>query len=79
MYTRLLIGTPSNSAADLVCERLLATELLRPGDLLRLVGFHYSDQGRAPDWLRPYCGSADIKARDNENEQLPQQGIEAYL
>lgn len=64
------MGTPSNSAADLVCERLLDTELLAPGDLLRLVGYHYAEQGRVPERLRPYCGNADIK--DQEQHQTGQ-------
>uniref|UniRef100_A0A1B6MT70 RNA helicase n=1 Tax=Graphocephala atropunctata TaxID=36148 RepID=A0A1B6MT70_9HEMI len=75
--SRLLIGTPSNSAADLVCERLLDWELLAPGDLLRLVGYHYAETGRVSERLRPYCGSADIKAR--EDYQDPRQSTEGVV
>ncbi|XP_054285812.1 probable RNA helicase armi [Macrosteles quadrilineatus] len=76
--SRLLVATPSNSAADLVCERLLQSGLLAAGDLLRLCSFHYADQGRVPDSLRPYCGTADIKARDEQRMPVPnhvQEGV----
>ncbi|XP_046659746.1 LOW QUALITY PROTEIN: probable RNA helicase armi [Homalodisca vitripennis] len=66
--SRLLIGTPSNSAADLICERLLDWDLLAPGDMLRLVGYRYAEMGRISERLRPYCGNADIKARDDFQE-----------
>jgi len=73
--SRLLIGSPSNSSADLIAERLLNTGLLAPGDLLRLLGHHYSEQGKVSERLRPYCGSADIKAREDYQPAQAKEGV----
>lgn len=39
MYLRLLIVTPSNSAADLVAERLVDSGRLRASDMVRLIAY----------------------------------------
>lgn len=36
---RILVGAPSNSSADLLCQRLIAGAHLRPDKLLRLMAF----------------------------------------
>jgi len=56
-----LVATPSNSSADLVAERLLDSGHLKPGDLVRLVGYHRIEEGNIPEKLVPYCTAADIK------------------
>ncbi|XP_069701618.1 probable RNA helicase armi [Periplaneta americana] len=57
--SRLLVATPSNSSADLIAERLLDSGILLPGDLVRLVGYHYIDEGKVPEKLIPYSTTGD--------------------
>lgn len=58
--SRLLVATPSNSSANLISERLLDSGALRPGDLVRLVGFHCTTDGSIPEKLIPYCAVGDL-------------------
>ncbi|CAH1395453.1 unnamed protein product [Nezara viridula] len=60
--SRLLVATPSNSAADLITERLLDAGDLEQGDLLRMVGYHYLEQGRIAASIVPYAAVPDVKA-----------------
>ncbi|XP_014257492.1 RNA helicase Mov10l1-like [Cimex lectularius] len=60
--SRLLVATPSNSAADLIAERLLESGDLEQGDLLRMVGYHYLEQGRISASIIPYSAVPDVKA-----------------
>ncbi|XP_047346297.1 probable RNA helicase armi isoform X2 [Vespa velutina] len=58
--SRLLIATPSNSSANLILERLLESNILKPGDVVRLIAHHCLDDGTIPKKLLPYCATADI-------------------
>ncbi|XP_011862621.1 PREDICTED: probable RNA helicase armi [Vollenhovia emeryi] len=60
--SRLLVATPSNSSADLIAERLLDSNILKPGDLVRLVAHHYTDSDAIPEKLLPYCATAELAA-----------------
>ncbi|XP_063245022.1 probable RNA helicase armi isoform X2 [Bacillus rossius redtenbacheri] len=70
-HSRLLIATPSNSSANLIAERLLDSNYLRPGDLIRLVGYHCLVDGTLPERLIPFSTSADISYYDEKS--LPRQ------
>lgn len=65
--SRLLIASPSNSSADLLATRLLATNILMPGDLVRLVSYRSVVEGKIPEHLLPFCATADI-AREGTRE-----------
>lgn len=56
-HSRILIGTPSNSAADLIALRLIATGILKPGDLVRLVSYKVAMEEKIPIELIPYCAT----------------------
>lgn len=58
------MATPSNSSADLLCERLLSWKVLKPGDLVRLVGYNFMVEDRMPPLLKPYCTCIDTKSID---------------
>ncbi|KAL7306479.1 hypothetical protein TKK_0001178 [Trichogramma kaykai] len=60
--SRILIATPSNSSANLIAERLLDSNVLKPGDLVRLIAFSYLNSDSVPEKLLPYCVTADIAA-----------------
>ncbi|XP_049807709.1 probable RNA helicase armi isoform X2 [Schistocerca nitens] len=59
--SRLVVATPSNSSANLVAQRLLESGLLQPGDMVRLVGYRYLEEGGMPEDLIPYCLCAEVE------------------
>ncbi|XP_065212041.1 probable RNA helicase armi [Planococcus citri] len=67
-YSRILVATPSNSSADLICDRLLSWNLLIPGDLVRIVGFNYINEDRIPPRVKPFCTVVDLKGANNAGD-----------
>lgn len=60
--SRLLVATPSNSSANLIAERLLDSDILKPGDLVRLIAYHCLTDDSTPERLLPYCATAELAA-----------------
>ncbi|XP_025985976.1 probable RNA helicase armi isoform X2 [Solenopsis invicta] len=60
--SRLLVATPSNSSANLIAERLLDSNILKPGDMVRLIAHHCLDSDYIPERLLPYCATAELAA-----------------
>ncbi|XP_058056349.1 probable RNA helicase armi [Anopheles bellator] len=58
---RLIVATPSNSAAYLITDRLVRTGLLPPGELIRLVSNSQVTQRRIPPNLTDYCATVSIR------------------
>ncbi|KAK2500261.1 hypothetical protein MC885_018589 [Smutsia gigantea] len=52
--SRVLVCTPSNSAADLVCLRLHESQALRPGAMVRVNATCRSEE-TVTDAIKPYC------------------------
>ncbi|KAF2879925.1 hypothetical protein ILUMI_26254 [Ignelater luminosus] len=67
-HSRLLVATPSNSAADLIALRLIDSGVLKPGDIIRLVAYRCVVEDKLSVKLIPYCATADI-AREGTNLQ----------
>ncbi|XP_066155277.1 probable RNA helicase armi [Euwallacea fornicatus] len=67
--SRILVATPSNSAADLIALRLIDSGVVRPGNLVRLVSVNYAMSDNIPLKLTPYCatGSVAIEGCSDEN------------
>ncbi|XP_068146310.1 LOW QUALITY PROTEIN: probable RNA helicase armi [Drosophila tropicalis] len=57
---RLLVGTPSNSAADLITKRLINSNVLAPGTFIRLVSQNIVEKDLIPPDLAEYCATLDI-------------------
>lgn len=58
--SRILVATPSNSAADLISTRLIDSKVLNPGDFVRLVAQRLVEKEIIPDHLKQYCATIDI-------------------
>nr|CAD7193948.1 unnamed protein product [Timema douglasi] len=65
-HSRLLVATPSNSASNLIAERLVDTGLFLPGQLVRLVSYNLMAKGLLPEKLIPYSTCADITSCDEK-------------
>lgn len=62
-HSRLVMVTPSNSASDLLAERLVSSGRLGLADLVRLNPFHRQEEG-VPEALRPFsCSGDDLGVR----------------
>lgn len=64
---RVLVGTPSNSAADVVATRLIDSGALKPGDLIRFVAHKCVADDSIPLKLVPYCATADISSEGTDH------------
>ncbi|XP_023243867.1 RNA helicase Mov10l1-like isoform X2 [Centruroides sculpturatus] len=56
--SRILVCTPSNSAADVIVQRLVESKLFAEADLVRLNAFHNSKKVM-PDDVKPFCKDVD--------------------
>ncbi|KAL3852404.1 hypothetical protein ACJMK2_016055 [Sinanodonta woodiana] len=56
--SRIIACTPSNSAADLLTERLLQSGMVKKSDLVRLNAIQRSNEN-IPDILKPYCSTGE--------------------
>ncbi|KAI4497922.1 hypothetical protein M0802_007038 [Mischocyttarus mexicanus] len=82
--SRLLVATPSNSSANLILERLLDSNILKPGDVVRLIAYHCLDDGTIPPQLLPYCETADTlenprKQPESSNQEFKINVTEAII
>ncbi|XP_014676504.1 PREDICTED: putative helicase Mov10l1 isoform X2 [Priapulus caudatus] len=59
--TRILVCTPSNSAADLIVQRLHESGRVTTADMVRYMAFQRSDE-TVPDDVRDYCVRCDDDA-----------------
>ncbi|XP_053663604.1 probable RNA helicase armi [Anopheles marshallii] len=62
---RVIVVTPSNSAAYLITERLARGGILQPGDFIRLVGMSQVEREIVPEHLVQYCATVDVADERN--------------
>ncbi|KAI4471093.1 dna2/nam7 helicase family [Holotrichia oblita] len=60
--SRILVATPSNSAANLISMRLIKSGVLKPGDLVRLVSYKSINDNTIPPNIAPYCATINVGA-----------------
>lgn len=58
--SRILVATPSNSAANLITERLLEYRKLFSSSVVRLIANYLIDSESIPDTIKPYCATLNI-------------------
>lgn len=58
--SRIVVATPSNSASDLITERLIGSGIFVPGEFVRLVSYNAVEREQVPVQLMPYCATCDI-------------------
>ncbi|KAF8771015.1 RNA helicase Mov10l1 like protein [Argiope bruennichi] len=56
--SRIIICTPSNSAADLVAQRIIESDLIDISEMVRLNSYQRSVDS-IPEFIRPYCQDKD--------------------
>lgn len=62
--SRILVATPSNSAANLLAERLLKYKNLFSNSVVRLIANYLLDSENIPDAIKPYCATINIAKED---------------
>lgn len=67
--SRILVGAPSNSAADVIALRLIESGIIKPGDLIRYVSYKCVLDNSIPPKLAPYCATGDL-AKEGTRKQI---------
>ncbi|EDW17931.2 probable RNA helicase armi [Drosophila mojavensis] len=67
---RLLVGTPSNSSADLITKRIIDSKALNHGDFVRLVSQNQVEKDLVSPDLAPYCATVDIGSIDATHDSM---------
>ncbi|XP_050346309.1 probable RNA helicase armi [Nymphalis io] len=67
--SRILVATPSNSAANLITERLIQYKASFTGSIARIIANYLIDSESIPSTIKPYCVHFDISA-ENRLEKI---------
>ncbi|XP_039754327.1 probable RNA helicase armi [Pararge aegeria] len=67
--SRILVATPSNSASNLITERLIQYKEKFTGSVMRLIAFHLVDSDSIPDIIKPYCATLDIAVENTSKSK----------
>lgn len=66
--SRIIVCAPSNSAANLLTQRLIESKQLEMGEFIRIVGINSIEREQIPDELHPYCAITDIATPNTASE-----------
>ncbi|KAI8438711.1 hypothetical protein MSG28_011124 [Choristoneura fumiferana] len=75
--SRILVATPSNSAANLIAERLVQYKDKLSGSVIRLIANYLLDSENLPEVIKPFCATLDIAREETSkpNYQVRKDGI----
>ncbi|KAI5644922.1 AAA domain-containing protein [Phthorimaea operculella] len=62
--SRILVATPSNSAANLITERLIQFRKAFSDSMIRLIANYLLDSDNIPEEIKPFCATLDIARED---------------
>lgn len=65
--SRIIVATPSNSAADLITNHMIASGKFQTGDFVRFVSYNQFEKDRIPEQIKKHCATINISA-DNGNQ-----------
>lgn len=66
---RLIISTPSNSAANSFTEALANSERFERDDFIRIVSNNVVEKEQVPDYLASYCATVSVD-ENGENQVM---------
>lgn len=69
-HSRILVCASSNSAANLITERLISCRYFFQGDFIRIVGLSAIDRNSIPEHLHPYCALCDISIDGTTSNEI---------
>lgn len=58
--SRILVATPSNSASNMITERLIEYKEHISSSFIRVVAYHLIDSDKIPHMIKPYCATLNI-------------------
>ncbi|XP_045527649.1 probable RNA helicase armi [Pieris brassicae] len=67
--SRILVATPSNSASNLITERLIQYRNEFSGSVVRLIAHYLVDSKNISDVIKPYCATIDIAKEGTSNSK----------
>lgn len=68
--SHMLVCTPSNSAADLILDKLVRAEQLLKVHFIRLIGFQTKERESVAAELLQYCGTVDKSKEGTEGREM---------
>lgn len=66
----ILVCTPSNSAANLILEKLIDSDQLLSDHFMRVVGFQAKEREMIPAELLPFCGTVEKSKDGTEGREM---------
>lgn len=74
--SRILVATPSNSASNLLAERLIQYKSGFSGSIVRLIANYLMASENIPDVIKPFCATLDIsKEESSKSKHVVKNGI----
>lgn len=67
--SRILVATPSNSAANLITERLIKYRDQFSDSMVRIIANYLVDSDKIPDVIKPFCATLDIAREDTSKSK----------
>lgn len=62
--SRILVAAPSNSAANLITERLLNYRDKFSDSMVRIIAHYLTETDKIPETIKPFCATLDIGTED---------------